>query len=204
MKKLLLLLLIGAIPAANGMAGVPDKPKETQEEAKQELPPAPQEELDPILRLRMAYANQKKAARVENPEKPEEETPKKPQVLFDLAKNFVFDTAISYAIGYYLHKRPANQELLKDSLFEALRIPSILDKIYRIPFKLIKPEEETEGYEIARTFAEDVIVGYAVNYSYQKIICGRKVDHLKFLASSALSACRLPFIAESIIRYNFL
>lgn len=214
-KKLRLVLLLcslGMIPQAIGV----DEAIQSQEEIAQPTP-----ELDPIKRLQKAYALQKKSALTKQtqkpaPEKQEDDPQQTPAPTFKdrlrpLAETYVSDAVTGYGMNL-LHTKFIQQgtvdhpALIKGALFDALRIPHILDFIYRIPFKigLYAQDDEnrpSEEYLIARTFVEDTVVDYAVSYTYAAGICQKKVNHRRLLVGALISACRLPFIADCTARF---
>lgn len=212
MKKLVLCLFIGACAGAHQLYSV-DEPVQTSNEA----PSKAEEELDPIKRLRKAYLQQRRPIQKEEPQdagskKTTEKSTPKPtwkSNLFSLASTYVEDAGTSYALGYAMtyvqDQKPNHKTLIKSALIDALRIPSILDAIYRIPFKIgfySEPKEGekiNEGYEIGRRFVEDATVSYAVNLTY----CGlmdEKINQKTLIAGSLITACRLPFIADWIAK----
>lgn len=170
-----------------------------------------QEELDPIQKLKKAYAEQKRPLVRPEPAQPHDETPPTfASRLFSLAQTYATDVATDYGMGYavttFINQKPANHKaLLKSACINALRIPSILDAIYRIPFKVglyadDSDDQTSEEFKIARMFVEDAVVDYAVNYTYRAGIFREQVDHTRLIKGALVSACRFPFIADCIIR----
>ncbi len=216
MKKLVLVLFIGACVGAHQLYAV-DEPVQIS----QGISSKTEEELDPIKRLRKAYLQQRRPIQKEESEdarskKPTEKTTAKliekptwKSNLFSLASTYVEDAGTSYALGYAMtyvqDEKPNHKALIKSALIDALRIPSILDAIYRIPFKIgfySEPKEGekiNEGYEIGRRFVEDATVSYAVNLTYSGLM-DEKINQKTLIAGSLITACRLPFIADWIAK----
>jgi molybdopterin converting factor small subunit len=170
----------------------------------------PKEE-DPIQKLRDAYAQQGKPLEPEHPQLSQESktTSLVKQALKTYATNFAFDLSGSFLLGYLLSQETRPKVLFKDAFVSAFRIPALLDIFCRIPFRLAQykeraQDEEEDGWETVRTFAEDLVVDYAVNYTYRTYINQERVKHQKLLTNAGISACRLPLIPDLILRYLFV
>jgi hypothetical protein len=215
LKKLVILFFlysVGMIPKAIGV----DEPAQNEKKNAEETP-----ELDPIKRLKKAYALRKKSVITKQIQKPDQkkqaENPSEAQAptfidrLRPFAQSYFSDAFTGYSVNLlhakFIQQGPIDHPaLMREALFDALRIPHILDLIYRIPFKIALYGEDDENrrseeYLIARTFIEDTVVDYAVGYTYVAGICKQKVDHRRLLVGALIHACRLPFIADCTTQF---